>query len=142
MAAIDLVDIVEGLHERFLLHDDFTTRQIMIGEPVSIAKPPLIYSAVERQVPTEAGNMMHHQIRIFSRVCIQFQDRNKSELEALRYATELPYLIQQDDRLNNRISSGRALVADVIAGFALIDGIWFRVVDLYTMIVFKRPRTA
>lgn len=140
LSSLDLDDLLDGVHERFLTVDPFTTARVIKGEPESIQNPPVIYSMLERMTPTEHANVMAFNIRFMCRVCIALQDRLASESSVRRLTVELTEAIESDDRLGNRISSGRAMVVEVLSGFARISNTTFRVIDLYVEIIYKRPR--
>ena len=139
-APFDLDDLLEGIHERFLTVDPFTAKRLIAGEPTSIQEPPIIYSMLADTKIEEIGNMVAWHIRFMCRACVLLQDRIVSEATIRRLAVELPVSIMLDDRLDNRISSGRALADKGIAGFVRINETNFRMVDVYVTVEYKHPR--
>jgi hypothetical protein len=108
-------------------------------EPKAVSDPPLVYSLLDSVRREQAGQLTVMRYRVLSRLCIRWQDNERAEQEIFPFVNSLPAAIDADPKLGGVIPSGMAYVTDIQAGFIPINGVQYRILDMYTEVVEKAP---
>lgn len=136
MADTEVLDgLVEGLHARFATVSGIAV--MLDAEPRSVQKTPLLYTLLDSGPRQPAGNLVEERWRFRSRLCIPWADPKAAEAQVRSYAAALPRAVDAGPRLGGRARD--AFVDEVDAGWQVIDGNEYRVVDFYTVVKVYAP---
>ncbi len=122
--------IVAGLHARFT-----TVAGIALcldHEPRAVQKTPLIYTLQDsgsREVP---GNRVQEAWRMRSRLCLSWGDPEAAEAAVRKYSVLLPRAVDGGLKIGGWVKG--AFINEVDDGWYMINGVEYRVVDLYTVV--------
>lgn len=138
------VTVWAGLYERFLTIEGL--QAILLGEPTSIQSTPLLYagyaSADQIMRSTEPARNLDGLTHIFGvRLVFDYQDNPQAEMQLLTLADSVPYAINLDPRLGNRLHGGIAKSTLALGGFARIADKLYRVLDFEVTVIEKREAT-
>jgi hypothetical protein len=146
MADVEALDIRDGLHERFRTVRGLN--KLLTYEPRTIQNPPLLYTIYrDYEKLTERQQILVEVHSFIHRVCFSWADPEKAEDQLLRMVTDIPASVESDPLLGGRIAAyvagtqvggGGAIVSEGKAGFTIIDGSTYRIVDWTSRVVAKR----
>lgn len=138
------VTVWQGLVERFQTIEGLTA--IVLGEPTSIQSTPLLYagyaSADQIMRSTAPARNLDGITHLFGvRLVFDYQDNPQAEMQLLTLADSVPYAINLDPRLGNRLHGGIASSTAALGGFARIADKLYRVLDFEVTVIEKREAT-
>lgn len=149
MADVEALDIRDGLHERFRTIKLFTGSGKLLGyEPRSIHNPPVLYTIYrDYERRAERGQLLVEIHSFIHRVCFSWADPEKAENQLLQLITDIPASVESDPMLGGRVAAyvngtqtggGGATVNEGAAGFTIIDGSVYRIIDFVSHVMTKR----
>jgi len=133
--------IWQGLEERFRTIEGL--QAIILGEPGSIQKAPLLYAAyasanqiMRSERPARNLDGIIHEFAV--RIVFDYQSNPDAEMQLLTLADSVPYAINLDSRLGGRLTSGVASCSSAITGFIQIADKLYRILEFAVSVTEKR----
>ena len=146
MAKVEALEIRKGLHERFRTVRGLTN--FLTYEPRSIHNPPMLYTTYrDYEKRSERQQILVEIHSFFHRVCFSWADPERAEDDLLRMITDIPASVESDPLLGGRIAAyvngtqvggGGAIVNEGKAGYTIIDGTQYRIIDFVSIVMAKR----
>lgn len=129
--------VYEGLEERLLTIDGLNA--VILGEPTGIHDPPAVYVALQSMGREHANQLTAAVYTFLLRLVVRWQENAEAERELLTLANQIPAAIDADRRLAGRLMQGVAMTGDAVAGFLVIGGTTYRILDYTVTATEKGP---
>lgn len=125
--------VVDGLHERFATVSGIEL--LLKYEPTSLQKLPAIYTLLDSYTREYEGHsqLVSVHYRILNRLCIRWQDNEKSELELMPFVNSIASAVDADPHLGGRLTAtgGKAKITDATSGWFPVGDTVYRILDIY-----------
>jgi hypothetical protein len=128
-------DILAGLVARLKTVEGLA--EVLDYQPETVTTWPLAYCLLNRGSVAAAGQISARRMTTLVRVIIPQQDKSYTEPALAQLLDDIINAIEGDPRFGGAITSGMAIIPEVIGVWVTIDGTLYRGYDINVEAVYK-----
>lgn len=115
---------------------------VLAYEPTQLQTFPTLYTLFNDAERSADGPVTAMRYHIIARLCFQWVDNERAELELDPYVNAVPAVVDAHAGLNGALNSGIAKVTTAQGVFVNIGGTVYRAIDFTVDILEKAPRNS